>query len=249
MIEFGLVSIIFKNNDYKSIISIAKEHNLDGIEWNSNIHIPLNDLDKVNEIYYNTIENNLKVFAYNSYYKLGISDSFDNDIMNAKALHTNIIRIWAYNKNSELIKNDEYKKIVNDAKNICLKNKDFIFCLEMHNNSLTNDYKSIIKFLNDVNCPNLKLYWQINQLKSFNYNKEALLKLLPYIISIHIFNCDNQNIYHPLIEIKNEWNEYLTILKKAPLLKHISLEFTSNGLSSLKEDITVIKEIFKKEEN
>ena len=46
----GLVSISFRNNTQREILTMMKTASLSHIEWGSDVHAPCDDLEKINEI-------------------------------------------------------------------------------------------------------------------------------------------------------------------------------------------------------
>jgi len=234
----GLVSISFRPLSPEEVIRIAKEAGLAAIEWGGDVHVPFGDIETAEKVGEMTRAAGLSMPEYGSYYRVGAADpaDFAKVLSSAKALGTSHIRVWAYNKNPDEIDEETYAAIVKDAKRICKEAADLTICLECHNNTLTSNYKSALKFLEDVGCENFKMFWQPNQFISHEENLEACRALLPYIERVHTFSWEGKEKY-PLAQHTGRWQEYMAILAESknasmPLM----LEFMhDNNPDTLKE--------------
>ena len=210
----GLVSISFRPLSPEKIIEIAKAAGLSAIEWGGDVHVPFGEIETAQRVGEMTRSAGLSIPEYDSYYRVGLADheDFTKAAATARTLGTDCIRVWAYNKNPDEIDEDTYAVIVADAKRMCEEAPDLTICLECHNNTLTSNYKSALKFLQDVNCENFKMFWQPNQLLSHDENLEACRALLPYIQRVHTFSWEGKEKY-PLAQHTDRWQEYMDILK------------------------------------
>jgi len=224
-INIGLVSISFRELTVEKIIEYVKDAGLSSIEWGADVHVPFGDAERAKYTARITKAAGLEIPEYGSYYRLGVSPSCDIEkaVTSARALGTNIIRVWAFNKGSEGVTEEEYNRTVEDAKRICLLYPDIVFCTECHNNTLTDDWKINVKLIKSVDMPNFGAFWQPNQLKSFEYNLESVKNLSGYIKSVHVFAWEG-NRRLPLAEHRDIWLRYLKELAKNPSI-NLMLEF------------------------
>lgn len=223
----GLVSISFRSLSAESILHIAKEAGLEAIEWGSDVHVPAGDIAVAERIRKATLQNGLRLPEYGAYYVLGSGNEKEREatIRSARALGTSMIRLWATEKNRKTLSEKEYAAAVDDAKRMCIENPDLTFCLECHNHSITEDYHDALTYLHDVGQKNLRMFWQPNQFRSHEYNVEALVALLPYIDSIHVFSWEGDHHY-PLAHHTDRWHDYLSILRQSPKNEmYLMLEF------------------------
>lgn len=227
----GLVSISFRELKSKKIIEITKQSGLKAIEWGGDVHVPSGAYDVAKAVRKKTEESQLLMPEYGSYYELGCENSvgIESVVRTAEVLGCNRIRVWASNKNRMAMSEKEYSNAVNDAKGICKRYPETTFCLECHNQTLTEDYFSAINYFNDVGCDNLKMIWQPNQHKSYEYNIKALEMLLPYVVGVHVFSWEGNNMYS-LDTHSDRWARYLNILSCAKEKRiNLMLEFMHDG--------------------
>ena len=117
---------------------------------------------------------------------------------------------------------------------------DMLICLECHKNSVTDEYHTALRFLKDVDRPNLKMFWQPHQYRDLSYNLDALKALLPYVESVHVFSWDREKKF-PLDGMESDWLQYLKLLKDAGVENYM-LEFMHDGsIESLPETAKTLK--------
>ncbi len=223
----GLVSISFRSLSPETILQMAKESGLEAIEWGSDIHAPAGRLDKAARIRSLSAQAGIITPEYGSYYILGwpCDEKSADTVASARALGTPAIRLWASDKNRASLSAEEYRVAVTDAERLCRENADLTFCLECHNWSITEDYQDALAYLRDVNCPNLKMFWQPNHFRSHAYNLRALDALLPYLYSVHVFSWEGSE-HFPLAHHAERWEDYLMLLRHAPTdTMYLMLEF------------------------
>ena len=223
----GLVSVSFRRLSVDEIIRITKLSGLSAIEWGGDIHSPAGNLEIAHATGDATRRAGLFIPEYGSYLTLGKSDAeYSRDVVrSARALGTNTVRIWAFDKNRQNTSPEEYSKVVDHARMLCDENSDFTFCLECHNRTLTENYRDAIAFIKDVDRENLGMFWQPNQFCTHEYNVEALTALLPYVRSVHVFAWEKEKKL-PLEAHKSQWSDYLEILKQSKKEKvYLMLEF------------------------
>lgn len=244
--NIGLVSVSFRNHTPDEIVRAVKNAGLSAIEWGGDIHVPHGNLERAKEIKALCDETEIAMPEYGSYYFLAQSNPelFNDIVQTAQILGSPLIRIWGGKKSSDTLTCAEYDALVSDAQRICDITPETTLCLECHGSSITDEYHMALQFLQDVHRKNLKMFWQPNQFRCFSYNMDALSALLPYICSVHVFSWQREK-HFPLVDGKNEWKEYLRILKTKDDI-HYMLEFMHDGrIESLKETAEELKEWLK----
>ncbi len=222
----GLVSISFRKLTNQEIINATHSVGLDAIEWGGDVHVPAGNVSLAKETRQATGAAGLVGYSYGSYYRIGASAAkgFEDVLMSADTLGTNVIRAWAYNRGSGEVSDWEYQAIVRDAQRICDMAKEKTICLECHNNTLTDDYRSAQRFIHDVDRENLAMYWQPNQYRDFEYNLAACKAVAPMTKSVHVFSWEG-DMRFPLAEHAPRWRRYIEILQKYAPDAPMMLEF------------------------
>ena len=256
----GLVSISFRKKTVKELIKAAKESGLEYIEWGGDVHVPMGNVKLARKVRRLMNGAGLKCASYGSYFGVvyhcdeHFPMPFKKVLKTAKALGAKTVRVWLgwprcgckLGKGVYLCEK-QFKKNVTIAKHLCNEAKKFglTLSIECHFATLSDDYHDTLRFLNEVGCDNLKLYWQPNHSKSFEYNLEALKALRPYITNVHVFNWNEQAEKFPLIEGRAQWDEYFKVLNDENSGERVCfLEFMPDGeLSSLSTEATSLKTI------
>lgn len=230
MLTTGVVSVTFRPLLPDQILSLASQAGLDGVEWGSDVHVPVGDFDHAAGVGQMTCAAHLRTVSYGSYFKAGYSDpaSFADVIATAKALSAPNIRIWAGERGSEA---EENRTAVADSIRACAaacSDAGMTVSLEFHPGTLTDHYESARRLMEEVARDNLYLYWQPNQFRDEAYNLAALRAVLPYLSHVHVFAWEGREKY-PLAQHERIWREYIDILKGSPRDHAMLMEFVCDG--------------------
>ena len=142
MIKKGLVSISFRGNTVDEILDACVKTGLTVIEWGSDVHAPVGDLEKAKEVGEKTRAAGLSCAAYGAYYKIGCDmTDFEEYAKTAKALGTDVIRIWGGWHGSLEITPEAREKLIAETKEICRIGRDYGMTLafECHHGTITDD--------------------------------------------------------------------------------------------------------------
>lgn len=258
----GLVSISFRKKSPKEIIRATKESGLEYIEWGGDVHAPMGKVKLAREIRRLMHGSGLKSASYGSYFGLiyhcdeHFPMPFKYVLKTAKALSAKTIRVWlgwpfcGCKKGCNVFLCEKYfNKNVTITKNLCRDAKKYgiTLSIECHWKTLTDDYHDTLRFLEAVGADNLRLYWQPNHERGFEYNVEALTALRPYISNVHVFNWNEKGEKASLSDERGarEWTEYLRILNDENASERICfLEFMPDGeISSLTAEADALRKI------
>ena len=256
----GLVSISFRKKSVKELIKAAKESGLEYIEWGGDVHVPMGNIKWARKVRRMMHGAGLKVASYGSYFGIlyhcdeRFPLPFKKVLKTAKALGAKTVRVWlgwpkcgCKKGKCVYICEKHYCKNVTLTKALCNEAKKYglTLSIECHFATLSDDYHDTLRFLEAVDCDNLKLYWQPNHAKSFEYNLEALKALRPYITNVHVFNWDENAQKYPLIEGRAQWDEYFKVLNDENAEERVCfLEFMPDGeVASLPTETASLKTI------
>lgn len=213
MIKNGLVSISFRGNTVEEILEACVKAGLTTVEWGSDVHAPVGNLDRARQVGELTRQAGMTVAAYGAYYKIGCDmTDFEDYAKTAKALGTDVIRIWGGWHGSAEIDGAAREKLLAETKEICRIGAEYGMTLafECHHGTITDDYAYALAFIRDVGADNLKMYWQPNQFKSFAENLEAARALKHLVVNVHVFHWDAENRY-PMAEGVEDWKQYTAV--------------------------------------
>ena len=210
--KLGLCSISFRDNLPEEILKEMQKCGLNFIEWGSDVHAPKDDIKRLDEIAELQKKYGIICSSFGTYFRLGVTPiaELEQYILSAKKLGTNILRLWCGNKNSENYTDSEKEKIFSVCKSAALiaEENDVILCMECHNGTFTNTKESALELMQTVNSEYFRMYWQPNQLKSFEENLAYARLLSDYTEYIHVFNWFEDKRF-PLAEGVDIWKKYL----------------------------------------
>ncbi len=209
----GLVSISFRKNTPLEIVKAMKAVGLKYIEWGSDVHAPFDNSDKLNEIIKLQKEYGVECCSYGTYFRLGVTpvSQLEDYIAAAKALGTDILRLWCGDKNSEDYSDDEKAKLFEACKSAAgiAQKHNVILCMECHNGTYTNTKESALELMNTINSKHFRMYWQPNQYRDSVVNIDYARSIAPFTYHIHVFNwCGNERC--PLSLAEYAWKQYLS---------------------------------------
>lgn len=247
MIRPGLVSISFRPKKPDEIIALCVKNGLEAIEWGENAHIMPDDPQGAKELYEKTIANGLEVAAYGSYYRVGTYDDsrevFAKSLVNAKALHAPILRVWAGEKKpSTQFSAEDRSRVAKDAAFIASMAQDegIKVAFEWHGNSLTDTNESGLQLLNDANHDNLYCLWQPTVALSVQERIEGIRMLGDRLLNVHTYYWP-EGIHRPLQEGEEVWKQYYAAMSKGRD-RFSLLEFVMNNTDEqLAEDASTLK--------
>ena len=229
----GLTSVSFRKLSAEEVISLAKEAQVDGIEWGSDVHVPETDIALAKEIADKTRAAGLEVISYGSYFFLGAGTDFLPYIEAAKAMDTRTIRIWGGKKERAELSDDEYAALVEETRAIgrLAEEHGVTVALEYHGHSITATAEDAVGFIKDVNSPAIKLYWQAIIGRAHEDNLKDIDVVAPYLVNVHVFNYIDGK--QELLETGNgisEWQAYARRIAEIPGERAFMTEFCKGGL-------------------
>jgi sugar phosphate isomerase/epimerase len=231
----GLLSVTFRQKTVSEIFDLAKQGGIRGIEWGSDFHVPPGDLKVAEEIQRESARLGLEVISYASYYRAGVSvpDDFVAVLQSAKALGTDRIRVWAGDKNGDVVSGDEKKRVIDDLLRISAlaKREKVEIGIEYHNNTLTNTANGTRDLMGALSDSNVFSYWQPPVGSEVGQNIREIEMLGKWIKMIHVFHWAGK--YEAVIRLslregKEAWALYFQAIENFTAADAASLEFVKD---------------------
>jgi sugar phosphate isomerase/epimerase len=221
----------------EEIVTLVSETELEGIEWAGDVHVPAGDIAAARQICTLTREAGLLLPSYGSYYRAGdpgtAKESFQQVLDTAAELGVQTIRVWAGTQGSEGV-SEEYRNMVTD--DLCrigllAKEAGMAVSCEYHCNTLTDTAASALQVAEKTAESNVRMYWQPPNRCSFDYCRDGLKAILPFLSNVHVFSwkfSKTDVIRLPLAEGEAWWKEYLGIIVRAVPYSWAFLEFVAD---------------------
>lgn len=225
MYRMGLASIAFRQLSVEEIIALAKNVGLSCIEWGSDIHAPKDDLANLDRIRNLTEAAGLSCSSYGTYFNIvkDQPEAIRDYITAARRLGVNTLRIWCSGHPYELTE-EELQNRYETCRQIAkiAEEEQVLICAECHSGNLTHDKQSSVRFMEALNTPHFRMYWQPCELLTAEENVDFIKGVLPYITNVHVYHYTNK-AHHPLPEGQAVWAQYIKALGKDRLfiLEHL----------------------------
>lgn len=244
----GLVSISFRELDYKQLVDICVKDGIQAIEWGADVHVPPNDLEHAKKVRAYCDEHHIVCPTYGSYYHIGVPDHVGNThpfsdlIATAKILGAKTIRIWPSKTASSDATPAFLAQCVAELKELCaLAAKDDInVAMEYHWNTLTDTAESTLNIIKATESSHMKTFWQMNYERTPEEHLKELQLLEGHIANIHCYFWEGRTRL-PLKEGETAWKSYIAQLKSQNIpfmLEHLK----DDSLVQLAEDAAVLKQ-------
>lgn len=239
----GLVSISFRANTPDEILAAMKDAGLTHIEWGSDVHAKKEDLDALRALGDLTRAYGMTVCSYGTYFFLGETpiSELPAYIAAAKALGTDILRLWCGKKSGASMTEEEREALFADCRAAAKMAEEagVTLCMECHKNTFTERVEDALLLMREVNSPAFQMYYQPHQFKTVKENLEMAKKLSSYTHVIHVFQWKGSDRFS-LCEGIGEWQGYLSYFEDQPLL----LEFMPDDrIESLKKEADALKQL------
>jgi sugar phosphate isomerase/epimerase len=215
----GLCSVTFRRLAPRTIVRLAAECGIEGIEWAGDVHVPPGQLDFARHVRRLTEDAGLSVISYGSYIAPPSDDetAFATALETAQALGAPNIRIWPGSRNRDSVTYSQQER--EHAASLIRRmarladSASVTIGLEYHPNSLTDDLDSAQKLTAEIDDPNVFLYWQPRPALPLDEALNELRAVGPDISHVHVFAWDSEKTRYPLSDQQAYWGR---ILAEAP---------------------------------
>jgi len=243
----GLCSVTFRQLSAEKIVVLAKDAGIEGIEWGSDIHVPVGDIETARQTAALCHDNGLAIPSYGTYLRVGSgSKSQDlSDILNtSEALGAKNIRVWAGSKGSEQSYINERRIISSTLRDYASRAQDrgISLSVERHSGTLTDTISSCLALLDEVDHKNCFAYWQPRPGNSETVAEiDALSDKLSHL---HVFNWLLSGERRALHEASKFWKAIFSAASQSAdnFARYAFLEFTKNDdPQQFKDDARVLR--------
>lgn len=243
----GLTSVTFRDRSVDEIIDLCEKAGLDGIEWGSDVHVPLGNPAFASEVADKCAKRGLRILSYGSYYRGSDVSEFYDVLETAKALKTDMIRIWAgYHVDPDEISDTEFTILADNITKAAMaaKQEGIAIGFEYHRRTMTQNKEGALRLLNAVNLDNVYTYWQPNPDISYEAQLAEIDALQPRLAHYHVFAWEANNVRYPLSHAIAKWKAYLAHGVTAPYHEKAAaiLEFVKDDcMAQFMEDAATLK--------
>lgn len=217
----GLVSVTFRQLTIGEIGELALECGLQAVEWGADVHVPPGDFAAARK----ALDTGLKVAAYGSYYRAGVSDRSELApvLETAAELDAPLVRVWAGTTGSAECADrgpvvDALRHAAEHAEAMGTK-----IALEYHPDTLTDTLESAVRLLGEVD--GVVPYWQPLAGQDVFSAVQQVRTLEP--VTAHVFAWGPGGFHDrlPLSERRDLWRPVLGELAKDGVDRNVLLEF------------------------
>ena len=225
MHQSGLCSIAFRHLSVEEIIATAKDAGLSCIEWGSDVHAPKDDLENIDRVRKLTEAAGLRCCSYGTYFRIDRDSVEDihSYIAAAKCLGVDVVRIWCPGNPATISEEEKQRRygICRELAKIA-EAEGVTLCAECHSANLTDNSQSSLEFMQAVNSPAFRMYWQPHESFSAEDNLAFAEAVAPYVVNVHVFYW-KEHTRLPLKDAWDAWKSYIGALgsDRIFLLEHI----------------------------
>ncbi len=244
MMKAGLCSVSFRKLSPRMICQAAADAGLSCIEWGSDVHMPIKNPQRLQEIVQLQQEFGISCCSYGTYFYLGATpiEELSDYIRIAKNLGTNILRLWCGKKNRESTTEEEKAILFDHCRRAAKKaeEENVILCLECHRNTYTETKEGALELMEYVNSRHFRMYWQPSSIHTIEENLRYARLLAPYTYHLHVqYHVDGK--LHSLEAGIQIWQKYM---KEFSGEHYVLLEFMpDHQISSLPAQAKALYEI------
>ncbi|KOV89012.1 sugar phosphate isomerase/epimerase [Nocardia sp. NRRL S-836] len=229
----GVVSVTFRQLPVEEIGALALDCGLQAVEWGADVHVPPGDFAAARR----ALDTGLKVAAYGSYYRAGVTDRAELAAVleTAAELDAPYVRVWAGTSGSAECAD---RGAVVEALQHAVEHADAMgtrIALEYHRNTLTDTLDSTVRLLDEVD--GVVPYWQPSGGQDVFSAVHEVRTLEP--VTAHVFSWGPGGFTDrlPLSARRDLWKPVLGELARDGIERNALLEFVrDDSVEQFRED-------------
>lgn len=242
-----LSSISFPEKSVTEILDILKSNCLNYIEW-CDCHISPYDYTLAENTALLCKNNGIQAVQYRSSFDIlacgDLSKDFMPIIKTAEILGSESICLRAGNINSEDADEEYIAGFIEKLEELSslLQKENKCVTFEFDKNTLFDNYMTTLSLLLELDFPNVFINWKPNDSVSLLYSLFELKTLIKYVKNVRINVKNPSGTYCALIENKDDWRQYINILRQK---EHCIILNSSQNEDELLGDINTLRDILK----
>ena len=214
----GLCSITLRQLPIGDVIETSIRAGVEGIEWGSDVHVPVGDANAAAEARARCDDAGIEVVSYGSYFGMQRVEADAATAMNAildmtEMLGAPMVRIWTEFGISPESPAEDRARVsgITAAFAAAAATRDLLVALEFHPWCLTHTAASAVALLDDIAAPNLLTHWQPDPTIPSDLARAELRTVLPRLAHVHTFfwGPGGINERHPLADGEALWRPLL----------------------------------------
>lgn len=215
----GLCSVTYRALPPAAVIELARAAGLAGIEWGGDVHVPPGDTARAHEVRRLTEAAGLAIVAYGSYLRPPEDDAagITAVLRTAEALGAPGLRVWPGRRGVPSARYGEDERRAAVAAIAALtaqaRGAGLHVALEYHPDTLTDELASAARLLDEVDDPDLHLYWQPRPGLPLGEALTEVDRLGPRLAHLHVFQWDAAKRRFPLRDGAGFWPAVLGALQ------------------------------------
>jgi 3-dehydroshikimate dehydratase len=233
MISSGLCSVTFRRLSAFEILKLTVQAGISAIEWGADLHVPPGNLTVARDVQKACADAGISTPSYGSYFRFETSPAeseFGAILETAQTLGATTIRVWAGRCPSTDLPSAPREKLVHEARGAASLTAaaGCVLGFEYHLGTATDGNEAARRFIEEVDHPAAKLYWQPRESTTIAERRQGLCEILPHLAHLHIFHwLGHPPVRHPLAEAESEWPDYLACAREATGDRVAFLEFVA----------------------
>ena len=240
-------TVTFRKLSRKEIFEVANENGIQELEWGGDVHLAPDDTAALEEVLTLQKEYGIKAHSYGSYFWLLKNDEseFQKIVDVTDAIGAKIIRIWAGDKGSQKVSEQEFKAMVEEVQRLSeiAKAKGISIAFEYHHNTYNDSAESSVRLLKAINRDNVGTYWQPFTDET---DMDNLRAALPYLLGVHVFAWTKAGVRHSLAFSQRRWKRYMQVIHENGKDPFWIMEFVKgDNPKQFKKDVKTLDKLLK----
>jgi 3-dehydroshikimate dehydratase len=233
----GLCSVTLRHLSVDDVVRSASRAGLEVVEWGADVHVPPGDAAAARHARRATEDAGVAIGSYGSYFRAGVSDpdTWRTIVDSARLLDAPRIRVWAGNAGSTETSAEDRARVVADSRWACdvAAEHGIEVAFEYHGGTLTDDARSALDLMRDIDRPNVATYWQPPVGMLGEQSLESLRTVIDHVRAVHVFSWWPGKQRRRLEERADLWRSVFALLRQTGREFDALLEFVPDDDAAL----------------